>query len=140
MLKRGNLAILGIIVIVIILPVIVFFLSDDQNTSPYVQNSNATFSGNIQREGEIRYHTIRIHENVSRIHCVLKCSGVDFDLYGRFGDLPTLDDYDFIGYESGGENLYYEYPIAGLLQLMVHSYSGVGHYDLSIEFEYYSSE
>ena len=67
---------------------------------------------------------------------MLKCGGADFDLYGRFGTLPSLDEYDFIGYSSGGEDLYYDYPVSGILQLLVHSYAGVGHYDLTVELEY----
>ncbi len=136
MLKRSNLIVATIFMILISISIAAAFLSDYQGTSPFVQDANATFSGNIEREGEVRYHSIRVSENVSSIHCVLKCSGVDFDLYGRFGDLPTLDDYDFIGFTTGGEDVYYDYPEPGILQIMVHSYSGIGHYDLIIEFEY----
>ncbi len=136
MLKRGNLIGVAVILFITILPPIIIFLEDYQTSSPYIENNNATFSGNIEREGDSRFHSIRISENVTRIHCILQCGGVDFDLYGRFGEIPSLDDYDFIGYTGEGENLYYDYPIPGILQLMVHSYSGTGHYDLTVKFEY----
>ncbi|MHA1135066.1 MAG: hypothetical protein ACTSSE_01110 [Candidatus Thorarchaeota archaeon] len=99
-------------------------------------NENATFSGNYEREGDTRFHSIRVPENVTSIHFILECPGVDFDLYGSYGELPSTENYDIIGYSSTGENFYHENPEPGIWHLMIHSYSGMGHYDLIIEFEY----
>lgn len=104
--------------------------------APVVLDENATFTGYIENEGSSRFHSIRIYENVTKIHLVLNCQGNDFDLYGRWGELPSTSVYDFKGYESGGENLNYDEPEPGIWHLMVRSYSGIGHYDLIIEFEY----
>ena len=104
--------------------------------APIVLDENASFTGYIEIEGTSRFHSIRICENVTRIHLVLNCPGNDFDLYGSWGELPSSSDYDFRGYESGGENLNYDEPEPGIWHLMVTSYSGIGHYDLIIEFEY----
>jgi hypothetical protein len=104
--------------------------------SPVIIDEDATFSGYIEREGEQRLHTIRITDNVTSIHLVLKCPGRDFDLYGRYEELPTLSVYDFRGYNTGGEDINYDSPEPGIWHLMVSSYSGIGHYDLIIEFDY----
>ena len=109
---------------------------DSQAPAPVVIDENATFSGFIDVERDYRLHSIRVYENVTSIHVVLSCPGVDFDLYGRLGDLPSTDYYDFRGIQSGGEEVYYDFPNHGIWHLMVRSYSGVGHYDLIIEFEY----
>ena len=107
-----------------------------QRPAPVILNENATFSGYIENEGTFRLHSIRILENVTSIHLVLNCPGNDFDLYGRWGELPSPSLYDFRGYESSGENLNYDEPEPGIWHLMVSSFSGIGHYDLFIEFEY----
>ena len=103
---------------------------------PVIVDENATFSGIIDIEEDSRFHTIRVTDNVTRIHFVLNCPGVDFDLYGSLGKLPSIDEYEILGYDSGGEDFYYEDPEPGIWHLMVHSYSGTGQYDLIIEFEY----
>ncbi|MCK4566443.1 MAG: hypothetical protein KAU48_03950 [Candidatus Thorarchaeota archaeon] len=107
-----------------------------QRPAPVVLDENATFTGYIENEGSSRFHSIRIYENVTGIHFVLNCPGVDFDLYGRWGELPTTSVYAFRGFQNGGENLNYYEPEPGIWHLMVHSFSGFGHYDLIIEFEY----
>jgi hypothetical protein len=101
-----------------------------------IQNTDSTFSGNIEYEGDNRYHSIRVGDNATRMHCVLNCGGSDFDLYGSFHTTPTTDSYDFLGYEVGGEDLYYENPQSGIWNLMVHAFSGIGHYDLNVVIEY----
>jgi hypothetical protein len=101
-----------------------------------VEVSEATFSGNIEYEGESRFHSIRVGDNAVRMHCILNCGGSDFDLYGAFHITPTMDSYDFQGYDVGGEDLYYENPQSGIWNLMVYSYEGIGHYDLVVTIEY----
>ena len=107
-----------------------------QRPAPVVLNENATFNGYIESETSTRVHSLRIYENVSRIHLVLNCPGGDFDLYGRWGELPSTSVYDFRGFENGGEDFHYDDPEPGIWHLMVNPYSGFGHYDLFIEFEY----
>lgn len=101
-----------------------------------VIDENATFSGFLETEHETRHHSIRIYGNVTSIHFILKCGWSDFDLYGRFDNVPSRTYYDFSGINSGGENFHYGDPEMGILNLMVYSYSGYGHYDLIIEFDY----
>ena len=107
-----------------------------QRPAPVVLDENATFSGYLENEASFRLHSIRIYENMTGIHLVLNCPGVDFDLYGRWEELPSTSAYDFRGFQSGGEDFIYDYPEPGIWHLMVHSFSGFGHYDLFIEFEY----
>ena len=133
--KRGN-AICAIVLIGLIGTGFIGLMFDTARPVPVVLDSNATFSGFIENEGGYRFHSIRIYENVTGIHFVLNCPGKDFDLYGKMGEVPTTVLYDFRGYESGGEDVYYDYPDPGIWHLMVYSYSGIGHYDLIIEFDY----
>ena len=126
--------IISIILIAIVgVGIFVYGFSVDQPPTVVIDD-NATFTGYLEYEGDTRYHSFRVYENVTRIHFILKCPGNDFDLYGSYGELPSTNDYYFRGYESGGENFNYDYPDPGIWHLMVHSYSGVGHYDLIIEF------
>ncbi len=58
-------------------------------------------------------------------------SGYDFDLYVKYGDLPTTSDYDGRGYtESASETVTINNPQAGTYYIMVHSYSGSGTYSI----------
>jgi hypothetical protein len=104
--------------------------------APVVINENATFSGNLEVEGDTRYHSMRIYDNVTGIHFTLNCGWNDFDLYGRYDNLPSRSYYDFSGINSGGENFNFDEPKDGILHLMVYSYTGTGHYDIIIEFYY----
>ena len=133
--KRGNL-ICAIVLIGLIVTGIAALIYDIGSPTPIVLNEDATFSGYIQSDDDFRLHSIRVYANVTRIHCVLNCPGKDFDLYARLGVVPTLSFYNFRGYTSGGEDIYYDLPEAGIWHIMVHAYSGTGHYDLIIEFEY----
>ena len=134
-LKRGN-AICAIVLIGLLGTGIIGLILDTERPAPIVIDANATFSGFIENEGESRLHSIRVFENVTGIHFVLNCPGRDFDLYGRLGEIPTSSLYDFRGYQSGGEDFYYDFPEPGIWHLLVDSYSGTGHYDLIIEFDY----
>ncbi|MHA1930801.1 MAG: PPC domain-containing protein [Candidatus Thorarchaeota archaeon] len=134
--KRSN-AIYAVVMIGLIVTALAAAVTfGSQRPVPVVLDENATFSGYIENEGAFRLHSIRIFENVTRIHLVLNCPGNDFDIYGRLGELPSLSEYNFRGYQNGGEDLNYYEPESGIWHLMVRSYSGIGHYDLIIEFEY----
>ena len=134
--KRSN-AVYAVVMIGLIVTAIAAALTfSSGRPAPIVIDENATFTGYIEYEGTFRLHSIRIYENVTSIHLVLNCPGNDFDLYGRWGEIPSLSSYDFRGYSSAGENLNYDEPEPGIWHLMVKSFSGVGHYDLIIEFEY----
>jgi len=134
-LKRGN-ATYAIVLIGMIVTGIIGLILDSDMPAPVVVDSNATFSGYIESEDGYRLHSIRVFENVTGIHLVLNCPGSDFDLYGRLEKIPTISLYDFRGYQTGGEDIYYGFPEPGIWHLLVDSYSGIGHYDLIIEFDY----
>ncbi|MBN2228554.1 MAG: hypothetical protein JW779_03100 [Candidatus Thorarchaeota archaeon] len=136
--KPNNILVAAFLLVIIGVALAAVYFDDFQGVVPGSIDTNATFSGNIQYEGETRCHSIRVQENATRIHCILTCGGSDFDLYGRLSVTPTTFEYDFRGYESGGEDLYYDEPAEGIWHLMVRSYSGIGHYDLMIEIEYSS--
>jgi hypothetical protein len=104
--------------------------------APVVIDPNATFSGYIESEQETRFHSMRVHENVTGIHFILSCGWNDFDLYGRLGELPSRSYYHFSSIASGGEDYYYSYPEPGIWHLMIYTYSGTGQYNLYIEFNY----
>ncbi len=134
--KRSN-AIYAVVMMGLIVTAVAAAVTfSSQRPAPIVLDENASFTGYIENEGAFRFHSIRIYENVTGIHFVLNCPGNDFDLYGRLGELPSLSEYDFRGYQNGGEDLNYYEPEPGIWHLMVNSYSGIGHYDLIIEFEY----
>ena len=133
--NRGN-TIIAIILIVIVGVGIVGYSLTVYRPAPVVINENATFAGNIEFEGETRYHSMRVFENVTGIHFILNCGWNDFDLYGRLGGLPSRSYNHFSSIASGGENYYFDDPDPGIWHLMIYSYSGTGHYDLIIEFDY----
>jgi len=108
----------------------------DNRPTPVIIDENATFSGYIGIEGDSRYHSIRVFENVTSIHFVLTCPGNDFDLYCSQGEQPSTSYFDYSGYDIGGEDFIVENPEEGIWNLMVYSYSGIGQYDLFIEFQY----
>jgi len=108
----------------------------DNRPPPVNIDENATFSGYIGIEGDQRYHSIRVYENVSSIHLVLTCPGSDFDLYCSQGELPSVSYFDYSAYDIGGEDFSIENPEEGIWHLMVRSYSGTGQYTLTIDFEY----
>ena len=133
--KRGN-AICAIVLIGIIGLAIVSLMFSSARPGPVTIDPNATFSGYIETEHDSRFHSIRVYENVTGIHIILNCGWNDFDLYGREGDLPSRSYYDFSSIASGGEDYYYSYPEPGIWHLMVYSYTGIGQYNLIIEFDY----
>jgi len=135
-LKRSN-AVYAFVMIGLIVTALAAALTfGSSRPAQIVLDENATFTGYIENDGAFRLHSIRIYENVTGIHFVLNCPGNDFDLYGRWGELPSLSVYDFRGFVNGGENLNYDDPEPGIWHLMVSSFAGIGHYDLFIEFEY----
>ena len=57
----------------------------------------------------------------------------DFDVYARYGEIPTLSEYDIRGYSSSSyesEELYQ--PSSGTWFIRVNSYSGSGTYTLTV--------
>jgi len=128
--------VIALILAVLITGAIFVFLFTETGLPVGVESSNSTFSGNIEYEGDSRFHSIQVEDNAIWMHCILNCGGSDFDLYGSFRVTPTTSSYDFQGYDVGGEDLYYENPQSGIWHLMVHSYEGIGHYDLIVVIEY----
>ncbi|MGY5873340.1 MAG: hypothetical protein RTV72_13905 [Candidatus Thorarchaeota archaeon] len=133
--NRGNMIIAVVLISIVGVGILGYWLVTDEPAAVVI-DENATFTGWIEHEQDTRYHSIRVYENVTRIHFILKCPMKDFDLYGRLGQLPSRSYNDFSGIASGGENFYYDFPEQGIYHLMVYSYSGTGHCDLIIEYEY----
>ena len=133
--NRGNMTIAVILIIIVGVGIVGYSFTIEQPT-PVVIDPNATFSGFIETEQESRYHSMRVSENVTGIHFILKCGWNDFDIYGRLGALPSRSYNHFSGTASGGEDFYYEDPEPGIWHLMIYTYSGYGHYDLIVEFDY----
>ncbi|MGY5855895.1 MAG: hypothetical protein RTS72_04795 [Candidatus Thorarchaeota archaeon] len=108
----------------------------EYNTDVEIEPGSFLFRGSLDGIDDTQIHSIRVLENATSMHVVLKCGDNDFDLYGGFGYTPTTDDYEFRGFESGGEDFIYEYLEEGIWHLMVHSYSGSGQYELRINIDY----
>ena len=70
------------------------------------------------------------------MHIFLDCNSSDYDVYGKRGALPTINNYDWRGYAKGSEKLVQEYPGPGTWYIMVRSFSGSGEYRLKITMEY----
>lgn len=111
--------------------------------SPITYNDNIElgpgeflFSGYLVSDDDFTIHSIRVLEEATSMHIVLTCGSNDFDIYGSFGSTPSTSDYDFIGYEIGGEDFIYEYPEEGIWHFMVYSFSGSGQYELRVNLEY----
>jgi len=125
------------VILIIIVGVGIVGYSFTVNTpAPVVIDENATFSGFIETEQESRYHSFRVYDNVTSIHFILKCGWNDFDIFGRLGALPSRSNDPFSGTTLGGEDFYYDDPESGIWHVMIYAYTGTGHYDLIIEFDY----
>ena len=133
--NRGNMTIAVILIIIVGVGIIGYSFTIERPT-PVIIDPNATFSGFIETEQDSRYHSMRVYENVTRIHFILKCGWNDFDIFGQLGVLPSRGNYHFSSRSLGGEDIYYEDPEQGIWHLMIYAYSGTGHYDLIIEFDY----
>lgn len=112
-------------------------------TNPVTFNANIElepgsflFRGYLENDNDFRIHSLRVLESSTRMHVVLICGANDFDVYGSHGYTPTQFNYEFRGYEIGGEDLVYDYPEEGIWNIMIHSFSGSGEYELRVEIEY----
>jgi len=92
------------------------------------------FSGILDYDGDSNYHSFRVLENITSMRLILVGPG-DFDLYGKMGGQPSRSDYDFNSIAYGNEDFTYEYLEAGIWHVMVYSYEGSGHYDLTVILE-----
>lgn len=119
----------GIIVLIPSNPVV-------YNTEVEVEPGSFLFRGSLDREDDYQIHSIRVLENPLSLHVVLTCGNNDFDLYGGFGYAPTTDDYEFRGFDVGGEDFLYENLEEGIWHFMVHSWSGFGQYELRLTIMY----
>ena len=64
-------------------------------------------------------------------------SDSDFDVYARYGEIPTTDDYDIRGYTASSyEREEVEQPLSGTWFISVNSYSGSGTYTLTVFVSY----
>ena len=94
------------------------------------------FTGSLDGMDDYNIHSIRLLENPVSMHVILRCGGNDFDIYIGYGYLPTINDYDVRGYDSGGEDFTYDQLEEGIWHIIVHSFSGSGQYELRINIEY----
>jgi len=104
----------------------------DQNPSDGVYRFTGTLSG----DNDYLLHSFRVNESAVSMRVTLDCGFNDFDLYGARGYTPTEYDYDWRGFNAGGEDLTIDYPDDGIWNVMVHSYSGAGDYALNIDITY----
>jgi hypothetical protein len=133
---EGMIFIIGIIIGLAGLFILLPIDSVPSNTDVELEPGSFLFRGSLDSTGDFQTHSIRVLENPISIHIVLKCGNNDFDVYGGFGYTPTEYDYEFRGFDAGGENFIFDYPEEGIWHLMVHSYSGSGQYELRIDIEY----
>jgi hypothetical protein len=101
-----------------------------------LESGSFLFKGFLEGADDTSIHSIRVLENSVSMHIVLRCGGNDFDVYGANEYTPSTEDYEFRGYEIGGEDFSYDYPTEGIWHIMVHSYSGAGQYELQVDVEY----
>jgi hypothetical protein len=68
-----------------------------------------------------------------RIHSVLTCpNGTDFYLYGAYYNYPNTTYYTWAGTASGGQDVTYNYPNAGIWYILVYAFNGGGTYQLTV--------
>jgi hypothetical protein len=82
------------------------------------------FRGSLDSIDDFQIHSIRVLVDPISMHVVLRCGDNDYDLYGGFGYTPTEYDYEFRGFDAGGEDFTYDYLEEGIWHFMVNSYSG----------------
>jgi hypothetical protein len=106
------------------------------NTNVEIEPGSFLFRGTLDGTDDFQIHSIRVLANPISMHIVLRCGSNDYDLYGGFSSTPTEFDYEFRGFDVGGEDFTYDDPEEGIWHFMVHSYSGSGQYELRIDIEY----
>jgi hypothetical protein len=105
-------------------------------TNVNLEPGSYRFLGTLDGADDFNIHSIRVQANPVSMHIILRCGGNDFDLYAGFGYTPTTTDYEFRGYEVGGEEFTIYTIEEGIWHMMVQSYSGAGQYELRINIEY----
>ncbi|TFH04832.1 MAG: hypothetical protein E4H14_13910, partial [Candidatus Thorarchaeota archaeon] len=105
-----------------------------------VLTNGVTSTSSLATTGATEMWTIEVGANALSMYSVLTCGSADFDLYGRRGAAPTTSTYDWRGYTSGGEEVTFNTPGAGIWYLMVRSYSGSGSYGLTVTITYGGSD
>ena len=124
--------IIGLAGIIILLPSDPVVYNNDVEVEP----GSFLFRGTLDGIDDFQIHSIRVLADPISMHVVLRCGDNDYDLYGGFGYTPTEYDYEFRGFDAGGEDFTYDYPEEGIWHFMVNSYSGSGQYELRIDIEY----
>ncbi|MHA2144162.1 MAG: pre-peptidase C-terminal domain-containing protein [Candidatus Thorarchaeota archaeon] len=104
----------------------------DQNP----EDGTFRFTGTLSGDDDYLIHSFRVNGSATSMHVTLTYGFNDFDLYCAQGYTPSEFDYDWRGYESGGEDLTFYNPEMGIWHVMVHSYSGAGDYSLNIDITY----
>jgi hypothetical protein len=118
-----------------------FFLPYIPTNSTSVLNQNPEegvyrFTGNLPGDDAYLIHSFYVNISAESMYVTLDCGFNDFDLYLAHGYTPTEFDYDWRGFNVGGEDMTINFPANGIWHVMVHSYSGAGDYSLSIDIAY----
>ena len=92
---------------------------------PYTESLSAT--------GDYDYYKILVPSGASELQIVTDGpSTADFDLYAKYGNLPTTSSYDYRAYTtSSDETITISNPSEGWWYIMVNSYSGSGSYTIT---------
>ncbi|UCE11104.1 MAG: hypothetical protein JSW61_03980 [Candidatus Thorarchaeota archaeon] len=98
--------------------------------------SGVSVSGSLEDTNESDMYTIDVGLFAVTMHTVLIIPpDADFDVYGRLGEPPTIDDYDWRGFSTTGEDVSFSHPSPGTWYIMVHSWRGSGTYTLTVWIE-----
>ncbi len=111
-------------------------VSVDNTVEDNELQDGVTVTSSLAAQYDTEMWYIVVDANCESMHAVLTCGSADFDLYGRLGAEPTTSTYNWRGYTSGGEDVTYSNPGAGVWYIMVRSYSGTGSYALTVSLTY----
>jgi len=107
------------------------FATQSSSTGITELQSGVYQSASLSGQGDKKYYKIYLAESYDSLETITydTTTGYDFDLYVKFGDLPTTSSYDGRGYtNSATETVTINNPSTGWYYVMVNSYSGSGSY------------
>ncbi|MDF1539097.1 MAG: PQQ-binding-like beta-propeller repeat protein [Candidatus Thorarchaeota archaeon] len=113
-----------------------FVLNGEDGTRLWSPSGQFYYEGSLAFEGDLHRYSVDVGEDAISIHAILKCGSNDYDLYIGHEYEPSTDNYDYRGYSGEGEDMLLSNPEAGTWHFMVHSYSGAGAYQLTIDIRY----
>lgn len=113
-------------------------ISESFNLAQEELISREPVSGHLEHEGDNQTWYIQVFQNAFSLRVVITGpSDADFDIYVRYGEIPTLSDYDIRGYSSSSnEDEEILQPLSGTWFIIVNSYDGSGFYTLTVYVSY----